>query len=214
MATLGTLLNNARRNQTGSGGVTILYKVTRAQIGALVLDASVQETHVANVEVTKHPVEQGAAISDHAREEPETVTIEGLVSNTPIGEAERRAAGDQVKGQPGRASQALEQLLQMKKARELIDLVTGLRTYSNMLMTGLTIPRNAKQGEVLQFSAQFIQVRVVRSETAKLTSIPKKPTTKVKKSNQVTKPTPPATKAKVRQSLLLQLLNVDLGFGG
>lgn len=34
--------------------------------------------------VTQHPVETGANIVDHARREPETLMIEGIVSNTPM----------------------------------------------------------------------------------------------------------------------------------
>lgn len=35
--------------------------------------------------ITEHPVETGSAIVDHARSEPETLTIEAIVSDTPVG---------------------------------------------------------------------------------------------------------------------------------
>lgn len=34
--------------------------------------------------ITKHPVEEGADVSDHAREDSERITIEGYVSNKPL----------------------------------------------------------------------------------------------------------------------------------
>src|SRR4051794_30438938 len=47
-------------------------------------DAVTSEKHDEPVEVTEHAVESGAAVSDHARPGPDTVTLECVVTNTPI----------------------------------------------------------------------------------------------------------------------------------
>ena len=54
------------------------------KIGDIVIDASITETHVLENEITDHPVEQGANISDHSRPLPDSFTMECVVSNTPI----------------------------------------------------------------------------------------------------------------------------------
>jgi hypothetical protein len=54
------------------------------QIGTIWIDVSVREHHALDAEVTDHPVEQGADISDHIRVNPETLQIDGIVTNQPL----------------------------------------------------------------------------------------------------------------------------------
>jgi hypothetical protein len=154
--------------------LTLLYQPFSAIIDALVLDASIKEEHIAEVEVTDHPVEQGAAVTDHARPKPEEVTIEGVVSNTPLNHfqtlrAESRdgytwqtsAAVNSVRGMPGAAESAYQQLRDLRDKPRLVTIVTALRTYDSMVMTSLKVPRDSQIGDVLRFEAKFKQVRVV-----------------------------------------------------
>lgn len=55
-----------------------------AWIDEIWLDVSVRESHGLSAEVTEHPVESGADVADHIRPKQRTVTIEGIISNTPI----------------------------------------------------------------------------------------------------------------------------------
>lgn len=175
--------------------VTILRKFKGTKIGDLVLDASMRETHSGEVEVPEHPVEEGANIADHARLKAEKVTIDGVVSNTPVLTDQRREAGDVAVDQRGRADTAYENLRRMKDARQVVKLVTLLREYDNMLLTSLSVPREPKTGEIVQFSATFSQVRIVRNEATRLpeTKIPSTPTKKLDKGKLPTTPTPEAT---------------------
>ncbi len=50
----------------------------------VVFDLTVSEGHEATSEVTEHPVEQGSVITDHVRQNPQSVTQEMFVTNTPI----------------------------------------------------------------------------------------------------------------------------------
>lgn len=47
-------------------------------------DVVTSETYEAVMAITAHPVEKGAPVVDHAREEPKKLSIEGFVSNTPL----------------------------------------------------------------------------------------------------------------------------------
>lgn len=65
--------------------MAILYW-TNEDTGALEtfkFDATTSEDPSDVTAITDHPVEQGANIVDHARDEPERVTVEGIITNTP-----------------------------------------------------------------------------------------------------------------------------------
>jgi hypothetical protein len=69
----------------GQAGLTIAWtEKTTGETKLVRFDAVSQETHEALMTITKHPVEQGADVVDHAREEPRRIMIEGYVSNKPL----------------------------------------------------------------------------------------------------------------------------------
>jgi hypothetical protein len=153
-----------------------------AIIDSLVLDCSISEQHQGDVEVTEHPVEFGANIVDHARPKPEQVTLEGLISNTPItlGQARRivSTAGvavessvleDALAGQPGYAEAAYATLRDLRENPRLVTIKTALRDYEDMVMTSLSVPRDAKTGEALRFTATFRHVRLVKNKSTTVT---------------------------------------------
>jgi hypothetical protein len=61
-----------------------MYEDGWARIGAIAIDAVVREVHKFAGEVTEHPVEEGADISDHYRPAPRGVQLEGVISDTPL----------------------------------------------------------------------------------------------------------------------------------
>jgi hypothetical protein len=65
----------------------------------------VDEQHGLSAQVTDHPVESGKNTSDHVRALPATITIQGVISNTPVvlpadGVDQARTAQIQVEGPP------------------------------------------------------------------------------------------------------------------
>lgn len=149
------------------------------KIGDIVLDATIQETHDYANDVTTFPVETGADISDHIKREPERITIEGFITDTPvkflggaIGRSLRIADDERVKS-------AFEELMSIAgydypaqvasvtaapNTAKVVDIVTGLRVYSDMVMTRLSIPRSSRTGTTLRFTAEFTRVRFTSSE--------------------------------------------------
>jgi len=61
----------------------ITWKGPTGQTYTLTLDASVREVHTATSTVTDHAVERGSNVADHIRPDPDSLTIEGVISNTP-----------------------------------------------------------------------------------------------------------------------------------
>lgn len=50
---------------------------------SMVFDVDNQETHEFSTQITEHPVEQGADVADHVRDELESFRLEGYVSDSP-----------------------------------------------------------------------------------------------------------------------------------
>jgi hypothetical protein len=132
---------------------------------SLELDASIKEKHKAHVDVTDHAVEQGIAISDHARPKPEEIVIEGMVTNSPT------TAGAGVPYQllgttPSAPADVARQFMRdLHDHPRILSVITEAWTYTDMVMTELDEDRESKIGDVFQFSATFKHVRQVTNQT-------------------------------------------------
>lgn len=139
--------------------------VTQALVPQLVMiddfliDVSLREEHNFESEVTEYPIEKGADITDNIRPKPLQVTMEGLVSNTPVNPfiVSARTSVDQS------VDEAYAKLQKIRDAREPVTIRTSLQTYKNMAMKNLVIPRQPGQADALQFTASFIQVDIVEN---------------------------------------------------
>lgn len=173
--------------------ILTVYRVTLAKIGAIELDCSISESHTSEVEVTEHPVEVGSAVSDHARRKPLGLTIEGMITDTPVDDdlrIENKAEGFQ-RGKVHRAKDAYQDLCALRDAGEAVTIVTALHTYKNMVLTSLAIPRNSDTGEALRFTAQFKEIRTVESGTVEVTTTKPKTTTGKSRKKIGKKPSKP-----------------------
>lgn len=57
---------------------------SKARIGQVLIDAVVKEEHIADAKATSNPIEAGREVCDHVIVEPERLTIEGVISDTPV----------------------------------------------------------------------------------------------------------------------------------
>lgn len=142
--------------------------IRRLRIGAIEIDCIVSEQHAGEVEITEHPVEDGSAIADHARPKAMMLTLEGIVTNTPITPEQAQRAGlDGVVGHAaGRYQTVWQQMMALKDAATLLTIVTNLCTYDNMVIQSLTAPRDRTTGDALRFTMQLKQIRIVKNKTA------------------------------------------------
>lgn len=121
-------------------------------IGGLSIDATLEEFHERQAEVTDHPVEGGSFIQDHIVNRPKRVRIRGMITDTPL----NRMAGTYV-------ADAFETLEGLYEARELITAVTGFTVYDNMAIESISMPR-AREG-ALRFSIDLKQVTLTAGQT-------------------------------------------------
>jgi len=120
----------------------------RARIGSLTVDATLSENHTYSSTVPQYPVDSGYSISDDIIQNPIILRINGIVSSaSPTGDVSIYRADD-----------ALQSMLDIYNNREPITIVTSVRTYENMAMTNLDIPRDSNSGESFFFNATFQQI--------------------------------------------------------
>lgn len=149
----------------------IIFKQNQKTIGGFVIDATVQEIHNTQIEVTDNPVDEGVVVSDHAENKPDTVTMDCVISDTPLGFAfvqsvkNIKTTVESYLGKDKRSLDFYNRFVQMAKKREPIDVVTTLKKYSNMLITSISVPRTADTGGGLIFTVELREVRIVSSQT-------------------------------------------------
>lgn len=163
-------------------------KSVPGKIGGLVLDAVLHEGHGYSNTVTDNPIESGANVSDHIRREPPTITITGFITNTPLQvdtdvteKTINEISDNQAKGlaslSSNRVQAAFVALMDVVgedfpdqpssstysvRSPRIIEVVTGLRVYSDMAITNLSIDRRPEDGESITFNATFKKIVKVR----------------------------------------------------
>lgn len=141
--------------------LTVLFKTNpdrRVQIGAIILDATIEERHEHTSQVTQHPIESGGFVTDHVYEDPRNVSISAEITESPV------IFFSVFDGLSDRRVEAYDQLLKLYKTRDVVTLVTGLKVYNDMVMKSFSVPRNQRTGRRLQFTAEFTEVRKAESE--------------------------------------------------
>ena len=120
------------------------------------LDVSVRELHRRSSKITDFEVEEGSDTSDHIRPLPDTLLVQGVVSDTPIGLAADSRSDN---GLP--SDEALAHFEEIHENREPVLIETPLKVYQSMALEMLEIPRDKDTGAALRFTAMFKKIRIV-----------------------------------------------------
>jgi hypothetical protein len=154
-------------------------------------DCTLHESHEDTATVTTRPVERTVAITDHVQPEPATISADLFFSDSPIRTpASNVPTGfvltEQVKQVAGagamlltpstkldHVSRAYERLVAMCAGGELCDIVTSVRSYKNMLLTRVALPRDAGQGDGVTITVDAKQVRFVETQQVVITLKPR-----------------------------------------
>jgi hypothetical protein len=108
-------------------------------IGGYIFDGIIRADHSKRTRITSHPVQTGAAVTDHAFNEPDEIVLEVAMSD---------AMRDKKRGQfgegAGRSKKAFEALTKLKEARQPLEVVTRLGTYKNMLIEHIEVADDFK----------------------------------------------------------------------
>ena len=125
-----------------------------------IFDAMLRASHNQVVTPTKHPVQTGGAISDHAFIEPAMLILD-------IGMSDAMDAYEQNVwiGGPTKSTSAFQILLAMAFARIPVIVVTKYRVYSNMLVQVLEAEDTAETYAGLRARVTFHQIFVADTQT-------------------------------------------------
>lgn len=129
-------------------------------IAGIIPQVVIQEHHRDELEITKHPVEQGAAITDHAFNQPSTCTMRCGWSNS----GSLFLLGTGVSD----PDSTYGMLLNLQASRQPFDVLTGKRTYSNMLIKALDVVTDASTENSLIVEIQLQQILVAQTLTTTL----------------------------------------------
>ncbi|TQE99502.1 MAG: hypothetical protein FKY71_08325 [Spiribacter salinus] len=122
-------------------------------------DLTIDEQHERVATPTDHPVETGSTISDHVILSPERVTLQGFVTDTPVG-------GGFLASFPGRVQAAFTVLDLAWRLRQPVVVITGRKTYTNMIITRLSLPRNSPAS--MRFTVELQNIKVVSTAESDL----------------------------------------------
>lgn len=124
-------------------------------IGGFVADITIEEDHTDVVEITQHPVENGAAITDHAYKLPASVVITVGYSNSSYAAL----------GNPFYVQQIYQQLLALQASLEPFSVTTGKRMYDNMLIHRLSTKTDEKTENAMIITVELQEILIVETQT-------------------------------------------------
>ncbi len=133
--------------------LSAIFTQTKRRIGVYVPSVVISEKHSDALEITEHPVEKttnsGAGfIADHAYRRPSEVTMElGFAGGGSLLDfADTSSIGLSLGVSP---QEIYQQLLDLQDSRQPFDVITGKRTYSNMLMRAIEVTTDKTSENVL-----------------------------------------------------------------
>lgn len=121
-------------------------------IGAFETQLTIEENCTDDLEITQHPVQQGASITDHAYLKPSTVRVRIMFNE-----------------EDGPLNETYADFLELQASRILFNVVTGKRNYKNMLIKSINVVNDMQTENVLSISVELQQINIV---TVQLVSVP------------------------------------------
>jgi hypothetical protein len=139
----------------------------RTDVGGYIFDAMLSLQHESTLEITQHPVQSGAAVSDHAYLNPRKLTLQIGMSD---------AATSVLPGQfatgPTRSIAAYQLLLSLQQSRIPVEVTTRLQSYSNMLVQSITVPDDHTTAYGLKATVVLEELQVAVVRTVKISARP------------------------------------------
>lgn len=133
--------------------VGAIFIMDRARsIGAIVPDVVVREVQNDFLRITDHPVEKGAAISDHAFKVPSEIEMRVGFSNS-------------TGGSETYVDEAYEAFLVLQKKREPFSVVTGKRAYKDMLISAISVETDQATEHALIATIGLREVIITSTQT-------------------------------------------------
>lgn len=135
----------------------------------LQIDIVSSETIELPSETTDNPIESGSEVTDHIINRPILLRMVCQIG------------GSNLTNWTDRKIEGYEALKRLRDDKQPVTVVSGLETFSNMLINNISIDRNLQNASVLQFQIEFKQAKIVSSQRVDVSnnvSATKEPATK------------------------------------
>jgi hypothetical protein len=121
------------------------------RIGEFAGMCTLEESGLDELEIAKHPIQDGAQVSDNAYLKSATLSIKAQFNDN-----------------EAPLQEVYERLRTLQAKREVFDVVTGKRLYKNMLMKSIAQTTDATSENTLSVSFAFEEIIIVQVEVASL----------------------------------------------
>ncbi|RAW93836.1 MULTISPECIES: phage baseplate protein [unclassified Photorhabdus] len=129
----------------------------------LVPSVVIAEKHTDALEITEHPVEIGAAVSDHAYKKPAEITMElGFAGGGSLLDfVDTSKIGLSMGLSP---KETYQKILDLQELREPFNVITGKRTYENMLIKAIEVTTDRHSENVLLCTLTLREVIITSTQ--------------------------------------------------
>ncbi|HFO2531580.1 TPA: phage baseplate protein [Yersinia enterocolitica] len=144
--------------------LSAIFRQQTRKIGILVPSVIISEKHQDALEITEHPVEVGAAVNDHAYKRAAEVTMEvGFAGGGSLLDfVDTSTIGLSLGKSP---EEVYQELRELQESREPIDVITGKRKYSNMLIRAIEVTTDKTSENVLMCVLTLREVILSQTES-------------------------------------------------
>lgn len=147
--------------------LSTLFQQQTRKIGLIVPSVVISEKHSDTLEITEHPVEVGAAISDHAYRRPSEVVMQvGFAGGGSLLDLLDTTSFGLSAGLSPR--EVYQNLLDLQNSRVPFDVVTGKRLYSNMLIRAMEVTTERSTENVLSAVLTLREVIITSTSTSQV----------------------------------------------
>lgn len=128
-------------------------------IDGIEFDALIDSTETYDAEVPEYSIETGFSVSDTIALKPETLNMTLLLSNRPVTWKNRLGGGE------GRVEDVVKRLEELYFKRQLITVTTSSKTYTDMAITSISIPKSRDMLDAMEIPISLKKVRTTETKT-------------------------------------------------
>ncbi|MDB4311877.1 hypothetical protein N9937_00465 [bacterium] len=166
-----------------TGGTTRgITSTDEAQLTAYAFDATVNFSPRRSAVISSHPIESGSNISDHTTVKNLTIDVEGIVGTSRLPRLTGSGISGDVldlsdpeitraaSGPPSRTHSVVAVLTKIFDQREIITVASEYEVFANCIVTALSFPKTAREGDSVKITMTLEQIQVVNPRFATMST--------------------------------------------
>ncbi len=128
------------------------------KVGSIELDVSINEEHDFDTVISTNPTEDGVEHADNIILLPVILSMTARVSDASMVPL--------VPSFGSKSIDAYNALVEVQTNKRLVEVFTGIRTYENMFIKRITVPRSSADGNSLRFELSFQELLIIGDNSA------------------------------------------------